>query len=533
MRFSYVLFQVFRFLLPPCIITSVWLHFYPFLHGCSFPTAKRGETVCYFDAEHAQNAAPDEIAPFRLLALGDPQLEGDTSLPDPNAPFFPSLHALRTGLSSEPLSSVQAIISKSLLDFGRRDVPTLIRSYRKRIDLWGNDYYLAHVFRSVHGWTKPTHTAVLGDLLGSQWIGDEEFARRSNRYWHRVFKGTENVPEELQGSARTGGAQETQTPSLSETLHDQKWSKRLINVVGNHDIGYAGDIDEDRIARFEQQFGKVNWDIRFRLSPNMSESLSSNPSVFQQHSPELRLVVLNSMNLDSPAWTQSAQDASHAFLDQQSALTRQQHPEDATVLLTHIPLQKEAGVCVDGPFFDYFPPDQGGGIKEQNHLSMGSSRKILDGLFRDPQTARGIILNGHDHEGCDSYHYRNMTASPAGDGNIMPGWDTVHYLHARSLVNNDDIHGIREITVRSMMGNYGGNAGLLSGWFDTDAQRWKFEYSVCVFGIQHFWWVTHGLQVIVLLLGLATSAAALLEVWSEKVESKKTSDLGTLQKKNS
>ena len=39
----------------------------------------------------------------------------------------------------------------------------------------------------------PTHTVVLGDLLGSQWIGDEEFERRAERFWGTVFGEGERV----------------------------------------------------------------------------------------------------------------------------------------------------------------------------------------------------------------------------------------------------------------------------------------------------------------------------------------------------
>jgi len=59
-----------------------------------------------------------------------------------------------------------------------------------RIDLWGNDRYLAHVHRSMILQIKPeaTHEVVLGDLFGSQWIKDEEFASRVHRYKNIIFK---------------------------------------------------------------------------------------------------------------------------------------------------------------------------------------------------------------------------------------------------------------------------------------------------------------------------------------------------------
>lgn len=51
--------------------------------------------------------------------------------------------------------------------------------------------------------------------------------------------------------------------------------------------------------------------------------------------------------------------------------------------------------------------------------------------------------------------------------------------------------GVREITVRSMMGEFGGNAGMLSVWFDWDGLAWRYEYATCELGVQHVWWVTY------------------------------------------
>jgi hypothetical protein len=51
--------------------------------------------------------------------------------------------------------------------------------------------------------------------------------------------------------------------------------------------------------------------------------------------------------------------------------------------------------------------------------------------------------------------------------------------------------GIREVTLRSMMGDFGGNAGLLSAWFNFDEGEWKYEIQMCRAGVQHVWWAVH------------------------------------------
>jgi len=492
MRFHDGLLNLAWFFLPPAIIGIVYVYFYPVAQDCGFPEAKAAESACYFDGSK-KPAVPAEIAPFRLLALGDPQLEGDTSLPKANAPTFPSLERLwedggETGLGG---------LRKAAIQLATSDIPKVLQGYRKRLDLWGNDRYLAHVFRTVSWWTQPTHIVVLGDLLGSQWIGDDEFNKRSKRFWKTVFKGTEMVRKEI--TDRSG-----RTETLGE---DERWRKRIIAVAGNHDIGYAGDIDEHRTERFENSFGSVNWDVSFRLNKSTSDSKWSAPSAFQTlfepPPPELRLIILNSMNLDEPAKSPELRQQSLDFLDDKLRNHRP-HKAEATILLTHIPLHKKAGVCTDPPFFSFFPSWQGGGIKEQNHLGEDTSELILDGLVPNAERAvQAIVLNGHDHAGCDTNHYRGSThtndsvSGDSGSETSPATWHAERYQPLYAFGDKSNVEsGLREITVQSMMGSYSGNAGLLSAWFDEQSQEWKFDYATCPFGIQHIWWAVHILGLV-------------------------------------
>lgn len=496
MRLSDLLFQLFRFLLPPALISTVYLYLYPAAHNCSFPPAKRAEAACYIPGSE-QNGSAAQLAPFRLLAFGDPQLEGDTSLPDPNAPAFPSLGSFRDGGFS--------VIPSIFVELLTHDVPGLLQGYRKRLDLLGNDYYLAHVYRSVRWWTEPTHTVVLGDLLGSQWVSDEEFVRRSERFWGRVFKSGEKVPDSITGVS--GRVEELGT-------EDEGWKNRIIATAGNHDVGYAGDIDDNRIKRFEKAFGPVNWEIKFQL-PHASNAIGNHGSFLAalQQPPELRLVMLNSMNLDAPAYNNRLREQTLDFVA--NSLVDSAKPlgdQDATILLTHIPLHKPAGVCVDAPFFDYFPQNQGGGIKEQNHLSEETSRNVLHSLAGDGRKGKAIVLNGHDHAGCDTYHSASHSANGASS------WESVPFQFARRQMSSNFGSGVREITVRSMMGSFGGNAGLLSAWFDEEAREWRFEYASCMLGVQHIWWGVHVLDVVVVGIGLTCVTALLIEELSDRRE---------------
>ena len=174
---------------------------------------------------------------------------------------------------------------------------------------------------------------------------------------------------------------------------------------------------------------------------------------------------------------------------------------------------------MDETFFDWFPPDQGGGVKEQNHLSKDTSHYILNGLTRSGAHEKVIVLNGHDHEGCDTYHYLSPaarqpdtdSATETPDDTHAMEWNAHPYHLVRSDMANDDLVGVREITVRSMMGSFGGNAGFLSAWFDRDAGEWNFEYNSCLVGVQHIWWAVHILDLVVLGLGIAWLGAMLLQ----------------------
>lgn len=61
------------------------------------------------------------------------------------------------------------------------------------------------------------------------------------------------------------------------------------------------------------------------------------------------------------------------------------------------------------------------------------------------------------------------------------------------------------------MGEFDGNAGLLSAWFDEGLGEWRFEYGSCKLGVQHLWWAVHGLDLFVTALLLGANVAVLVE----------------------
>ncbi|KAI9734785.1 MAG: hypothetical protein M1818_006772 [Claussenomyces sp. TS43310] len=518
------------YLLSPLSLTlTSYLYLYPIFHLCAFPAPpSSGSALSNTLRDHVAPSKHSHpaVAPFRLLALGDPQLEGDTSLPDPDTESFPNLSKfwedalLLNGVEHNFLQRIRHSLH-DLVDFYFDDLPALLLGYRKRIDLVGNDLYLAHIYRTLHWWTRPTHVTVLGDLIGSQWIDDQEFTSRSSRFWNNVFKHAERVSDELTAERP---AEDKSTLVLGED--PELWRWRIMNVAGNHDIGYAGDLDEARLARFERIYGRANYELRFQLSTpsqdNLSALSSGDPS---REIPELRIVLLNDMNLDAPASSKELQDATYSFLNrvisQSHDVRRSAH---FTLLLTHIPLYKAAGICVDPPFFDYFDDVDNNGVKEQNHLSSHASKGIFEGLYGmsgNPAVdgkgfgRPGLMLVGHDHEGCDVWHYINQ--SQPEDERI---WQASPIRKARqeSLMTQPSVPGLREITVRSMMGEFGGNAGLLSLWFDADAWEWQYEFDTCALGQQHIWWAVHVIDLITVGFVIAFCCNLLLQKFGIRVE---------------
>jgi hypothetical protein len=530
MYFAHVLRNALLALVPVSVLLTTYLYYFPFFHRCGFPTPDNGGPSAYHNTlrKHAPFTKhdPSAVAPFRLLALGDPQLEGESPYFDPDAPIFPSLNKfwrdafLLDGVRHNPLQRLRHSLH-DLVDFYLEDIPDFLELYRKRLDHIGNDYYLGHIYKTIHWWSDPTHVTTLGDLVGSQWIANDEFESRGWRYWNRVFRGGERVPDEL---ATYPTADFDAYITLGEDA--ERWKNRIINVAGNHDVGYAGDISQDRMERFDRVFGKPNYELRFQLPLNRTWNSTDAINHDKFPTPEIRIIVLNDMNLDTPASNKEIQTETYQFLNQIITHSRDVgRAAHFTLLLTHIPMYKKDGVCVDGPFFDFFGEDFNFGVKEQNHLSPPASKGFTEGIFgmnADISVPgkglgrKGLILTGHDHEGCDTYHYVNQTAPPKQEWQAMRWKDAV----ASRMDEQPAMPGLREITVRSMMGSYAGNAGLLSLWFDEDAWDWKFEFTTCGLGTQHIWWLVHILDLVTLGVMLVYIAVVAVELYLPPAEEK-------------
>jgi len=211
-----------------------------------------------------------------------------------------------------------------------------------KLNLNINDYFNRHVYSSMMSSVRPTHVFVLGDLFSSQWISEFEHNERVKRYnW--IF----NHPRIDSGEVQ------------------------LINITGNHDIGYANEVSNHHISIFERAFGPVNTKL---------------------YAAGHILGVFNSLNIDTSS-DKNYHDSTWRHLKELASEVSAEN--SSMIILTHVPLWKPEGNCVDGPDVIRTPE---GIVTQQNVISQDSTKWILENL--KPK----IILNGHDHYGCKYTH---------------------------------------------------------------------------------------------------------------------------------
>lgn len=369
--------------------------------------------------------------------------------------------------------------------------------YNTRLDIFGNDYYLGHIYSMMKKRLKPSHVAVLGDLFSSQWIGDSEFYNRTYRYMDRIFqRDTTEIVNIKENHHDEEGQYKTDWKAWGDQFKEYyennmtfpfgysdvySWNPNqenflFINISGNHDCGYSGDATYQHMSRYYDMFGKDNYWIEY-------DTNTDHP---------WRIVVLNSLLLDGPPLQQEFVDATWEFLYQ----LFERRFEGNTILLSHVPFYKEEGLCVDGPEFRYYPevferePYKANLLRSQNHQSKETSEKVLNLVFDNDKP--GIVLTGHDHEGCETIYnkFKNGT------------WEAT-----RKPVYEDTLAHIQEVTVRAMMGEFYGNTGLITGHFNKSLKTWEWKFSLCPFAIQHVWWIA---KVSALISGFLWSFIVLL-----------------------
>ncbi|KAG0293093.1 hypothetical protein BGZ97_005417 [Linnemannia gamsii] len=288
----------------------------------------------------------------------------------------------------------------------------------------------------------------------------------------------------------------------------------MINITGNHDIGYGNDISQDRVTRWEQVFGKSNFissmDIPSMEGNGASENdtysrrtqTSSNEEIngTNRSSRRLHLVVLNTMLLDGPSSDENLRGQTWAYL-QEASLLKEKNPKDKIVLLTHIPFHKEQGICVDPPDIHVHWDNT---IIEQTMLTPNTTQWILNTLRPD------FVLNGHDHYGCDVIHtfHHDQDTWIASATDLSSPTQPLQEVQREEEETKEQIQParrVREITQRSMMAEFGGYSGLfeiktpVNGHEEKDLE---FRYTACGFFNDLQVWIVIITDLVVVILWL-------------------------------
>lgn len=195
---------------------------------------------------------------------------------------------------------------------------------------------------------------------------------------------------------------------------------------------------------------------------------------------------MDSLTLEGPALQEEFVNYTWSFLEN---LRDKENPnfKGSTILLTHVPMYKIEGLCRDGPEHRYYEnyekePYKNGKLRSHNHLAYDTTQRVMDIVFPN-KDKNGMIFTGHDHEGCDDWY---------------------NYINGEWVASKDKIskerESVREIVVRSMMGEYNGETGILTGHFNQEQDTWDFNFSYCTFAIQHWWWASKVAILIAILL---------------------------------
>jgi hypothetical protein len=146
------------------------------------------------------------------------------------------------------------------------------------IDIWFNIFYFKYVYLMARIFFSPNVSFFLGDLLGNQFISDSEFNERVNRFYY-AFPRVSNI--------------------------------KSFYIVGNHDVGYASDIDQHKMKRFKDAFGDSNFIYEYK---------------------NFHFMGINSMTLD-------ANEKFYSFNETWDFIQNRVDADKPVILLTHFPLQ--------------------------------------------------------------------------------------------------------------------------------------------------------------------------------------------------
>lgn len=301
------------------------------------------------------------------------------------------------------------------------------------------DLYLYRSYSRIQITLNPDTILFLGDLFdgGREWATntyqspEKQYWKYGDKFWLREFDRFSNIFFREWGS---GGV-----------TSGEGFKKRKIgaSLPGNHDLGFGGGIQLPVRDRFQAYFGESNRvDIignhtfisldSVSLSAREAKDSATNEDIWhpttnflnnaQEEKAEAIIHYLEHLN-NTQISTQNEHDVLDILDSTNSDLppsptTQHPTPDFPTILLTHVPLYRNAGFPC-GPLRERYPPtspppgvdtpvtpDERNAIplnadyQYQNVLDMSISRSLIDKLGGQVDYA----FSGDDHDYCDVVH---------------------------------------------------------------------------------------------------------------------------------
>jgi ethanolamine phosphate phosphodiesterase len=315
------------------------------------------------------------------------------------------------------------------------------------LTIWYTDVYLKRVYTLMQERLYPDTTIFLGDLFdggrewsvrgGQSWDNpDKEFKRYGEAFWIKEYKRFSAIFFET--FSQTGVA-----PREGQTDR-----RRLISSLpGNHDLGFANGVHKPVRNRFHAYFGEGN---RVDVVGNHSVVSIDGVSLSAKDHTESRNEDIWKPTMDFLDSVQEARKTAiaeelryrygvdgrprynHSIVEtdqlRHDVLPPAKNIEETsfpTILLTHVPLYRDAGTPC-GPLREHWPPSSSSDGKplehdDRNAISISAGyqyQNVLSfDLTKDVTTKIGDIqyaFSGDDHDYCEVVHRRY----PSGGGGI-------------------------------------------------------------------------------------------------------------------
>ncbi|KAJ6225960.1 metallo phosphoesterase related [Anaeramoeba flamelloides] len=189
---------------------------------------------------------------------------------------------------------------------------------------------------------------------------------------------------------------------------------KIHNISGNHDLGYGNQRRRYNNKRWIKEYGKLNTYFQLKTGQIFllldTLSLDNKPSQINDNEVEP-----SEKKMKSVKYHQELALNPLKVIDKVNKIRKRDESNHPVFLFSHLPFYKPDNNCADN--FDIEYSERTGRVIEQTMLTESTSKHLIEGI--NP----ALIMSGHDHVGCQ-------------------------YLHSNRF---------KEITVRSMLAEYGGH----------------------------------------------------------------------------